>query len=269
MRHQKFSIQCEGSMDYASLYTYIIDESPEFLNNKRPLILICPGGGYGFTSDREAEVIAIEFMHMGYHAAVLRYSVCPATYPTANLELGKAISIIREHAEEWNVIPDKIVLNGYSAGGHMVASYACFWKKPFMAEKLGVAPEVLKPNGLILGYPVITSGEFSHHDSIKNLLGDRYEAEKDNFSLENFVTDAVPRTFIWSTFQDGLVPMENSMMFASALREKGIPVELHIFEKGDHGLGLADERSTHCSGGSLEPTCVIWMELCRAWLKNL
>lgn len=269
MIHERIDIKVEGSMDYAHLDTYIIDASPEFLNNKRPIVVICPGGGYGFTSDREAEVIAVQFMSYGYHAAVLRYSVSPAVYPTANLELGKAISIIREHAEEWNIIPDKIVLNGYSAGGHMVASYCCFWQKPFMAEKLGVQTETLRPNGLILAYPVITSGEFAHHDSIKNLLGSEYEARKEEFSLENCVTDAVPRTFIWSTFQDDLVPMENSMLFASALRKKNIPVELHIFEKGYHGLGLADERSTHCSGGGNEPTCVVWMDLCRNWLKNM
>ena len=110
MIHETFPIQVEGSQPYARLVTYIQEHSEAIGINKRKLVLLCPGGGYGHTSDREAEAMALQFMAMGYHAAVLRYSVAPAKYPTALLEVAKSVQIIREHAQQWHVDADKIVV---------------------------------------------------------------------------------------------------------------------------------------------------------------
>ena len=147
-------------MDYAACYLYLIDDSEAINIRTRPMIVVCPGGGYSFTSDREADIVALQFLSMGYHAAVLRYSVAPAVYPTAILELAATVLQIRSHAEEWNVNPDQIVVTGFSAGGHLAASYCMFWNQKWVAESLHTESESLRPNGMILAYPVITSGEY-------------------------------------------------------------------------------------------------------------
>mgnify|MGYP001007976072 CR=1 FL=1 len=269
MIHEKIDVSNDGSVNGGSLYLYLLDGSKEIPIYQRPMVIICPGGAYVLTSDREAEMIAMQFLAFGYHVAVLRYSVAPAVYPAANLELGRSIAMIREHAEEWHIDPDKIAVLGFSAGGHMVASYCMFWKKPFMAEMLQVEMEQLRPNAMMLGYPVITSGEFAHRGSIENLLGDAYEERKEEMSLEHQVSDAVPRSFIWHTFEDGSVPVQNSVLLVQALVAAGIPVEFHLFEKGGHGLALANHLTLANSGFGVEPTCQCWIDMAHAWLENL
>ena len=103
MRYLTLDVKNSGSMDYAALSLYLIDDSPEIDIHRRPVVVVCPGGGYVFTSDREAEIVALQFLAMGYHAAVLRYSVAPAVFPAAVLELGSAVVQLREHGEEWHI----------------------------------------------------------------------------------------------------------------------------------------------------------------------
>lgn len=267
MVYEKKQISCEGSTGSTVLSLYLLDASGEMNIKKRPIIVICPGGGYEFTSDREAEPIAMQLLGMGYHAAVLRYSVAPAEYPTAILELGKSIHMIRENAIEWNVDADKILVSGFSAGGHLACSYGCFWNKPFVAEKLGVSSEVLRPNGMILGYPVITSGEYAHHDSILHLLGAQYEEKKEEMALETQITGEFPKTFVWHTYEDGLVPAMNSILLVDALYKQQIPTEFHMFAKGGHGLSLAS-KLTEIGDYGTEKSCEAWMSLLKQWLED-
>ena len=129
-----FELHQEGSLPGAHLVTYIQEYSEAMAINDRPLILLCPGGGYTRTSDREAEPMALKFLAMGYHAAVLRYSCAPAEYPTSLKELAYSIKFLREHAKEWHIDPHKIVVEGCSAGGHLAASLGCsgmkiFWQR--------------------------------------------------------------------------------------------------------------------------------------------
>lgn len=268
MRYEKIDIKNKASMDYAALYIYLLDHSSEIAIQERPMIIICPGGGYSYTSDREAEIIAMQFLAFGYHAAVLRYSVAPARYPTALLEVGKAVAILREHAAEWHIHPDQIVVTGFSAGGHLAASFCMFWSEDWVAKRLGVASESLRPNGMILGYPVITSGEYAHRDSFKYLLGDEYEEKQGELSLENCVNENMPRSFIWHTFEDCGVPVQNSILLADALVKHHIPTELHIFEKGGHGLALAN-RLTQNHGASMNlPAVAQWIEMAHKWMEG-
>lgn len=267
---ETYQIRVEGSGDRANLTTYLISPSDEIAVKKRPFILICPGGGYCFVSDREAEMFALQWNAYGYHAAVLRYSVAPeAVYPTALLELGKAMQMVKEHAAEWGVEPDKILVEGSSAGGHLAASLGMFWNKPFLAEKLGVTSEILRPAGLILNYPVISSGPYAHDESFQNLLGNQYEAKKAEMSLEHQVSADTPPTFLWHTNEDGLVPAENSLLLALEMRKHNIPVELHLYAKGGHGLALADERTMDRDGGAIEKECQSWMSLAYHWIKEV
>lgn len=266
---REYPIQVEGSTPEAKLTTYLISHSEEINVQKRPMIIVCPGGGYCFVSDREAEMFALQWTAYGYHAVVLRYSVAPAVYPIALLELAAAVKMMKEHAEEWHIDKDKILIEGSSAGGHLAASYGMFWKKPFLAEKAGVSAEMLRPAGIILNYPVITSGEFAHEDSFRKLLDTRYEEMKAEMSLEHQVSEDMPPAFIWSTNEDDLVPAENSLLLALAMRKHNIPVELHLFAKGGHGLGLADERTMDMGGYGVEKECQVWMKLADAWLREV
>ena len=161
MIHEKIEIQLKNSAYKANLYTYFLDNSPEIApERKRPVVLICPGGGYRGTSDREAEALAVKFMAMGYHAAILRYSVDPARFPEALLQLATAVSMLRENADKWHIDTEKIVVQGSSAGGHLAASLGVFWNTALVTETLGIDAEKVRPNGLMLSYPVITSGAF-------------------------------------------------------------------------------------------------------------
>ena len=252
------------------LCLYLLDNSPELAIDKRPLIFICPGGGYGMTSDREAEPIAMEFLAAGYHAAILRYSCEPARYPTALLQVAASVKYLREHGEEFHIDADKIILQGASAGGHLAASYGVFWKKKsFLAETLGTTADMLKPNGMILIYPVITSGPKAHRGSFENLLGDRYDELVEEMSLENQVDQDTPPAFLWHTDEDDCVPVENSVLFFSALHANHVPVELHIFPRGPHGLSLANELTVSPDGYGIQKECEVWVDLAKTWMKNL
>ncbi|MDD6812723.1 MAG: alpha/beta hydrolase [Lachnospiraceae bacterium] len=266
---KEYPIRVEGSTEKAKLTTYLISHSEEIGIKERPMIIICPGGGYCFVSDREAEMFALQWNAYGYHAAVLRYSVEPAVYPTALLELATVVKMMKENAKEWHIAPDKILVEGSSAGGHLAASYGMFWKKPFLAEKLGINSEMLRPAGMILNYPVISSGPFAHEDSFRKLLAENYDAMKEEMSLEKQVGADTPPAFIWHTNEDELVPAENSLLLALAMRKHKIPVELHLYAKGPHGIGLADERTMCNDGYGVVPECQSWMKLANAWMKHV
>lgn len=269
MKFEKVEVRNSASEEYAALYVYLHGATNEIDIDTRPMIIVCPGGAYAFTSDREAEIIAMQFLAFGYHAAVLRYSVAPARFPTAFLELGRSVALIREHAREWHVNPEEIAVLGFSAGGHLAGSFCTLWYQEWVAERLGVAWEMLRPNAMILGYPVITSGKYAHVGSFRNLLGKEYEEKRTVLSLENCVDENTPRAFIWHTFGDRSVPVQNSLLFVDALASHGIPVEFHLFEKGVHGLSLAN-RLTKIPGGMIgaEPSVAVWIDLVHTWIEG-
>ena len=272
MIYKKMEIEIDGYKEKGELYTYFLDNSVEMHpNRKRRTVVICPGGGYAMTSDREAEPIAMQYLAKGYHAVILRYSVDPARYPTALLQLAKSVAYLREHAEEYHIDKDKIVVQGFSAGAHLAASLGVFWKKEFITKALGVDSEMVRPNGMILSYPVITSGEFAHRGSFECLLGeDCYNVEKRREqSLELQVSKDTPPTFLWHTVTDDCVPVENSLLFFHALRKYRIPVEMHLYPIGGHGLSLANEETSHADGGCVQKECQSWFELACRWMENI
>lgn len=268
MNYKICDIKNENSMKNASLTIYLLDDSPEMYIHERPAILICPGGGYAELSDREAEIIALQFTAMGYHAGVLRYSVAPAVFPTALLELGKSVALLREHAEEWKIDTDKIIVSGFSAGGHLAASYGMLWNQTWFRQVLNKLPEELCPNAMILCYPVITSGEFANEGSFRNLLGENYEEKKREVSLEFCVSKDTPRTFIWHTYEDEVVPVQNSLLLVNELVKQNIPVEFHMFEKGNHGLALANRMTQGAVVPEVEASAAEWIHLVRLWLER-
>lgn len=251
------------------LWLYLLDSSPELRRSVRPLILICPGGGYGYTSDREAEPLAMRYLAMGYHAAVLRYSVAPAVYPTAPTQLAQAVALIRGNAQVWQVNPRQIFLLGCSAGGHLAASLGVHWHKDWLSQAAGTSPEEIRPTGLILCYPVITAGEFANQESFQNLLPPEASPElRREVSLETQVTPHTPPVFLWHTVTDTMVPVENALLLAEALRKNRVSMELHLYEQGVHGLSTADETAEGADGYGLEPACQNWIDLSHTWLQR-
>ena len=247
-----------------------LEHSEDYSRVKRPLIVIFPGGGYYYTSDREAEPIARIFMARGYHTAILRYS-CNVTHPEplGNLVLREsalAVQLLRERAEEYNIEKDNIGIIGFSAGGHAAAAFATMYQSDAVKE-VGISPERCRPNALMLSYPVITGDKrYTHEGSFMYLLGnDIPDEEREFWSLENRVTSDCPPTFIWSTANDNCVPIMNSILFTSALAKNGIPFESHIFPDGVHGLSTA-LADVYCEE---LPYINRWTDLCLKWLKTL
>ena len=272
MIHKKIEIIARGMEAVGNLYTYFLDSSIEMRpNEKRPVILMCPGGGYEMTSDREAEPMAMQFLAMGYHVAVLRYSVCPVRYPAALLQVAESVLYLKEHADEYHIDPEKIVVQGCSAGGHLAANYGIAWNSPFLTKLMGMEndPEQLCVAGLLLCYPVITSGEKAHEESFRNLLGEQYEEKKEELSLENQVTPDTPPTFLWHTATDETVPVENSLYFFQACLQQGVSAELHIYPVGGHGLSLANEETCRANGIGVQKECQSWIGLAQTWLEEI
>lgn len=272
MIHKKIEIKARGMEAVGNLYTYFLDSSIEMRpNEKRPVILMCPGGGYEMTSDREAEPMAMQFLAMGYHVAVLRYSVCPVRYPAALLQVAESVLYLKEHADEYHIDPEKIVVQGCSAGGHLAANYGIAWNSPFLTKLMGLEndSERLRVAGLLLCYPVITSGEKAHEESFRNLLGEQYEEKKEELSLENQVTPDTPPTFLWHTATDETVPVENSLYFFQACLQQGVSAELHIYPVGGHGLSLANEETCRANGIGVQKECQSWIGLAQTWLEEI
>ena len=174
----------------AIISAYIPENSEEInINKKRETIIICPGGGYEFTSDREAEPIALKFVAQGFNAVVIRYSIAPVRYPTALLELAETVRYVREKEKEWNVDTEKVIVCGFSAGGHLAGSLGVLWNNEIIEKYLDIKNEEVKPNAMILCYPVISSGEFAHKGSFDSLLGEKEaEISRENLSLEKLVS---------------------------------------------------------------------------------
>lgn len=256
--------------EYVKLTVYIQDRSPEIpLSELRPMVVVCPGGAYVYTSDREAEPIAIHFLNSGFNAAVVRYSVGnDATYPDPLVDVSKALKLIRENHERYHTDPNKIAVCGFSAGGHLTAMMGVHWNRPEVIDASGCHNEENKPNALILGYPVV-SGDymFTHVQSIQNISGVK-EGElsleqKQFFSCDKNVGQHTPPTFIVHTMKDQAVPVRNALAFASALEENKIDFELHIFQNGCHGLSLSDRRTTWVDNDMAK-----WPEMASNWLWN-
>ena len=272
MIHNKIEIKARGMEAVGYLYTYFLDSSIEMRpDEKRPVILMCPGGGYEMTSDREAEPMAMQFLAMGYHVAILRYSVSPVRYPAALLQVAESVLYLKKHAEEYHIDPEKIVLQGCSAGGHLAANYGIAWNSPFLTKLMGMEADAkqLRVAGLLLCYPVITSGEKAHEESFRNLLGEQYEEEKEELSLENQVTPDTPPTFLWHTATDETVPVENSLYFFQACLQQGVSAELHIYPVGGHGLSLANEETCRANGIGVQKECQSWIGLAQTWLEEI
>lgn len=227
----------------ARMYAYIVPKE----KSSGAAVLICPGGGYsGLSTIKEGTEYAQWLNELGISAFVLYYRMPNGHWNIPLTDAQTAMEIIRKNAKKWNLDKNKIGVSGFSAGGHLASTLGTH----FSSKN--------RPDFMILLYPVITMKQLTHGGSKDNLLG-KNPSDKliNHFSNELQVKANTPPTFLIHSKDDGAVPVENSKQFYNALKEKGIPAELHIFEKGGHGYGL---RKT---GADSEA----WPDYLKKWLE--
>lgn len=224
-------------------------------------LVICPGGGYTHLSPREGELMALRLASRGVSCFVLNYHLAPHRYPTQLFDAAQAVAYVRSHAEAFHIRPDRIAIMGFSAGGHVAGSLGVWWQDAHLMAQAGATPEEARPNAMVLCYPVITAGEKAHRGSFIALTGSEDPADHLPYSLESHVSPAAPPTFLWHTWQDGAVPVENTLLMAQALKAAGVQAEVHIYPFGGHGLAMADE-TTAVPGyeGQIIPEVQGWLE---------
>ena len=257
----------------ATLTAYVSDPVPAV--SPRPAVVVCPGGGYHFVSEREAEPIAQKLFGEGFNTYVLNYSVKErATNDAPVIQVARAIKLVRERAAEDNTDPSRIFTMGFSAGGHLACAAGVYWNLPVVRDALGItaglAPEgINRPDGMVLCYPVITGRKFPHRGSIKNFSGmeEPDQAAIEHFSLEMHVDSTTPPAFLWHTFNDPVVPVKNSLVLADALIDADIPVEMHIFPDGIHGLSLCNAESA-ARPEHIRPDIAPWIDLAMRWMRR-
>ncbi len=263
----------------AYITTYFTEKSNEINFGKRPAIVVFPGGGYWFTSDREADPIALKFAAEGYQVAIVRYSTKDkaknAVYPQQLLEGFAAINYLRENADELNIDTSKVAVIGFSAGGHMAGMMGTLYGEKVVTDTFGKTAVEMRPDAMVLSYPVLTSGDHGHKDSFWHLLGEEAAHNPEMRTKVDVianVTSDTPPAFLWTTFNDTCVPPQNSIMMASKMLEVGVPCELHMFHNMGHGSSLSnytvagtpndakfDSNKEHVAG---------WVKLATEWLRE-
>jgi acetyl esterase/lipase len=205
-------------------------------------VIVCPGGGYvGLAMDKEGDQIARFLNSLGVTAFVLKYRLGPKYHHPVELgDAQRAIRTVRAKASQYRVLPDRIGIMGFSAGGHLASTAGTHFDPGNAAAQDAIDQVSSRPDFLILCYPVISFLNYVHQGSKRNLLGDNPDPKLvESLSNETQVTAQTPPTFLFHTNADTGVPPENSMMFYMALRKAGVPAEIHIYERGPHGVGLA------------------------------
>ena len=232
-------------------------------------IVVCPGGGYGGLAEHEGKDYAEWLNQHGVAAFVLKYRLGSGGYrhPRMLEDAARAVRTVRHRVSEWKLDPARIGIMGSSAGGHLASTLLTHFDAGNPAATDPIDQVSSRPDVGILCYAVISMGIYTHQGSKKNLLGDQPSPDLVwLLSNELQVTPKTPPTFVWSTVEDTAVPMENSLQFASALRKAGVPFDLHLYEKGRHGIGLADKapyQNTH----PWARDCLFWLKQ-RGFLKN-
>lgn len=225
-------------------------------------VVVCPGGGYGgLAISYEGHDVARWLNTLGIAGIVLKYRVAPDRHPIPMYDAQRAIRFVRFYAKEWKVDPGRVGILGFSAGGHLASTAGTHFDVRDIEAQDAMDHLSARPDFMILVYPVITmSDPYTHKGSRRNLLGENPDPKLiEDLSNEKQVTAKTPPTFLVHTEEDTAVPAENSILFYRAMLKHKVPGELHVFEKGQHGLGM-DRRP--------ELPFSSWPRLCAAWLEG-
>ncbi|MEH7098305.1 alpha/beta hydrolase [Neobacillus vireti] len=237
-----------------SIQPFLLEGSGPF-----PVIIVAAGGAYARRAEHEAYPVAEWLNSIGISAVVLNYRVAPYKHPIPLNEAKRAIRMVRSQGEVWNLDPNRVGILGFSAGGHLASSVGTHYDKGNLEAEDPVERYSSRPDLMILCYPVISMGAYTHEGSRTNLLGEYPDTELvELLSNEKQISEETPPAFLWHTADDASVSVENSLLFAAGLGRHKVPFDLHIFESGRHGLGLAVE---HTEAGE-------WPRLCEKWLRK-
>jgi acetyl esterase/lipase len=247
-----------SSEDIPTLTPYL----PDATNATGAALVICPGGSYAALAPLEGNYYALWLNQHGVTCFVLKYRLGSTGYhyPAEFQDVTRAVRWVRAHASEYKIDPHRVGIMGSSAGGHLAATLLTHFDAGDTNSADLVERQSSRPDRGILCYPVISMGEFAHEFSKDNLLGTNATPELVRLlSNELQVTSNTPPCFLWTTFEDQSVPMENAMRFAEALRRNDVPFDLHIYEKGAHGMGLNDQPPfTHPHPWAAD--CLFWLK---------
>ena len=250
----KIELWQEGEYTYPLAFEFVPNMRPYLIDDGRvhPCMIVLPGGGYAVVVPPEGEIVAKAFNKLGYNCFVMTYTtnqlMREPVMDQAMRDLARAVRLVRRDAGKYRIDPDKLYVCGFSAAGHVCASVCDYW------DEIEDGDAVLndfscRPDAAVLSYPVITSGRYAHQDSFRFLLGaDIYDRTDDEaavllnrYSLEKNVKKTNPPCFIWQTVTDDLVPVENSYLYAEALRANGVKHAHHVFSEGWHGLSIPNQ----------------------------
>ena len=225
--------------------------------------VICPGGGYGGLAHYEGEHYARFLNELGIAGFVLKYRLGSSGYrhPAMLQDAARAVRLVRFRALGLKLVPKRVGIMGSSAGGHLVSTLLTHFDDGIPDANDLVERESSRPDLGILCYPVITMGEFTHQGSKNNLLGKDPSPELvRGLSNELQVTKDTPPCFLWHTYEDKAVPVENCLQFAEALRKAGVPFDLHVYQKGVHGLGLGSHDYDPTKWHPWTRDCIFWLK---------
>jgi acetyl esterase/lipase len=294
MHYEEVLLSDDGA---ARLDCYLLDpEVATGVYKTRPALLVAPGGAYLKLAHREGEPVAARFLGMGYDVFVLRYHVyvtappaepdgmpqvdASSHYPLQIVDAMRAMAYVRGHADEWGVDADRVYALGFSAGAHVVGSLAERFDDSELLAQAGTTTEVARPSGLVLCYPMVTaeklcrvkSGDTPEQTKLvrfttRAVFGkeDPSAEEYARVDLRRHVRADMPRTFVWQTSEDEVVASYETSELVALLQRAGVPVEYHLYERGVHGLALAD-RSTASREELLNDEAATWAGLCANWL---
>lgn len=274
MIHKKIDFDDMGRV---YLHTYFLDyysqkyyKDGKWQPEKRPVFLVLPGGGYGFQSDREAEPIALAFNAMGLHCAVLYYSVMEHSVMPEPLEdVSRAVWFLREHAEEYHINPDAIIVGGFSAGGSLTSILGTQWNMPGLTERLGIPTGGNRPNALMMAYAptVVRFEKKSKEEDCGEPRGKVLFQKEEMLQTAEKVTEDTPPVFIWQTSQDQIIDPQNALAYAAACYQHHVDCELHIFQYGLHGTALANDVTDYKA--EKDVNVETWVPMFMNWVKKL
>lgn len=234
---------------------------------RRPAVLVIPGGGYCFNSEREALPIALRFLARGYVPFVINYAITPHSFPTQLREAAMAMRYIRENADAYEVDKTMVAAIGFSAGGHLCGTLGTMYDCPELSD---IAPaSVIRPDALALCYPVTMGWGPTHEETMNTVSGGDPELRQ-RLSLDCRVRPDMPPVFLWHTRDDDIVPCRNSIILAQKLDEAGVDFTFHLYRHGWHGLSTADSQ---VYGAEVTPGCSRdvpgWLDACADFWEDV
>lgn len=259
------------------LTTYIHDNFGAYgTENGRGAIIVLPGGAFAFLAPNEGEPVAVTFLQKGFNTFVLEYTVGDdCKYPDVLIECSKAIQVVRDNAKVWNIDPHRIALMGFSAGACLAGVSATQWNDPQIAQALGVEPTYIRPDAAVIAYGCWdNSGTIWNDPEFVNPGASQFPKScPPQLDMIHYVGEHVCPLFVWHNQKDKYVPVRNALMIAEKMCELKIPVELHLYTGGEHGMSVANELSYRNEEemrlSQENPNISLWVDMAANWLKSL